>query len=89
MYSRYDLNPATIRELVHKLPPHAFDFMVEEWPDMLEIRTDKTDYIRWETKEDYPTEEKLIEDYGDYESLEEMEEDYWVTEFTDGWLIIE
>jgi len=90
MYNRYDLNGETIRVLVEMLPASVFDYIVEEMPDLLEAKPWKTDYIHWEAKtENYNTVEQLMAEYGNYEDLEEMEEDYWVEEFDEGWLVIE
>ena len=89
MYNRYDFNGATIRALVEKLPAHVFDDMAAEWPDMFEMQPCKVDYVHWEPRYLYDCIEAMLAEYGNYEDLDEMEEDYWVTEYEDGWLVIE
>ena len=90
MYNRYDLNAETIRLLVNTLPAVVFDYLVDEWPSFLEAEPWKMEYLHWEAKtENYNTVEQLMAEYGNYEDMDEMQMDYFVQEFDEGWLVIE
>ena len=41
------LNGETIRELVDMLPPHVFDEVVYNFPDLLEMEAWKCEYVHW------------------------------------------
>ena len=79
MYSRYDLNPLTIRVLVIKLPSPVFDYVVNTFPEFLEMETEKTQYINWE-----PVSIHCLLEESDFDTIDEMCEHYTIIEFDDG-----
>lgn len=40
-------NGETIRSLVAELPPHVFDDIVYEFPDLLEMEPWKVEFVHW------------------------------------------
>ena len=80
-----NLNGETIRALNAKLPAHVFDELLAEFPDFAEMEPHKVQFVHWETCD---SEQELL-DWYDYNTLEDMQEDYWVEPYTDGWLVIE
>lgn len=89
MFSYYDLNGKTIRELVKMLPEHVFDFIAEERGELLEGSPDKViPCIHWEPREMYIDEWEFLECL-DFESWEEAWEHCDIQSFPDGWLVIE
>lgn len=87
--SNYD--GAAIRALVEKLPPHAFDELCAELPEVLDsLAVWQVDYINWEQTGSMWTKEDVAKEWG-YESFNDMQESdvFWVIPFDDGLLIIE
>lgn len=75
----------TIRVLVDMLPPHVFDDICYEFPDLLEMEAWKTEFIHW-----YPYENgwSRMEVY-DYWELDPEDPELFVREYEDGVLVIE
>lgn len=79
------INGETVRILVDKLPARVFDYLVEEFPDLLEMETWKTEYVNFipeYSAYDYAKEQG-------YNDVEEFEDHFFVTEFEEGLLILE
>ena len=77
-------NGEAIRELVDKLPPHVFDDMVYEFPDLLEMDTWKTEFVHWKPKPEYD-----YEDICDYWDLDPDDPELYLQEYDEGFLVIE
>ena len=86
-------NASTIRTLMNKLPFEAFEFICEEFPNLLEMPEDKCEYVTFATVGDcleYGSLDEVAEDYG-HDSFDAWVEDgnQFVIELDTGVLIIE
>ena len=85
------LDGAALRALVHMLPPHVFDDLCDELPEMFESLTEEKviNYIHWEPTTVEHTADHVAQDYGyaDYATMEY--EGPYLRGYDEGVLIIE
>ena len=84
-------NAYTIRELMNKMPFEVFDFICDEFPDLLEMPEWKCEFVHWEPftlgQEDA---DEIAQSWG-YADFEDWTEngEVFATEVNNGILIIE
>ena len=80
---------AAVRALVDKLPPHVFDDLVADLPELFDsLRYEQIEYFHWEETGEGYTEDDVADAWG-YGSIDEMSEELFVYIYPDGVLIVE
>ena len=79
-------NGETIRWLINHLPPHVFDEISWELPELLEMESWKCEFVHWYT---YEKDGWTRQEVYNYWELDPDDPELLVMEFEDGILVLE